>query len=156
MSKSFNRCDFFILLWILYYLQGILYSPGIINKFLQFIMILIAGVETIKLLSIKIHSSIIKSTLYLLLMYCFYGGWIIIFGDGVTFKNGNSPADYLYLQVSLNSLLPIFMFYNYSRKGLLTERRIIIYAIVFIIQSIILYMKVGNSLTSEMDIILYL
>lgn len=136
MFKNFNRCDFYILLWALYYLQGVLYPQGIINQLLQFVMILIASIETIKLLSIRLKSPIIKSTLLLVLMYCVYGLWIIAFGDDII-----RTRDYVYLQVSLNSLLPIFMFYYYSRKGLLNERKIIIYTIIFLLVTIVSYFK---------------
>ena len=150
MFKNFNRCDFYILVWALYYLQGVLYSPGMINKLLQLVMIFLSGIETIKLLSIRVQSPIVKSTLCLVLMYCIYGIWIILFGN-VPNKYGWSPSTYIYLQTSLNSLLPIFMFYNYSRKGLLNERKIIIYTIIFLLVTIVSYFKNKYLVMSKLD-----
>lgn len=151
MFKNFNRCDGYILLWVLYYMQGVLYPQGIINQLLQLIMILLASIETIKLLSTKVKTPIIKSTLYLVLMYCIYGMWVIIFGSDVVFHDGTRPSNYVYLQTSLNSLLPIFMFYNYSRKGLLNERKIIIYTIVFLVVTILFYIKNNYSVMAELN-----
>lgn len=151
MFKNFNRCDGYILLWVLYYMQGVLYPQGIINQLLQLIMILLASIETIKLLSTKEKTPILKSTLYLVLMYCIYGMWVIIFGSDVVFHDGTRPSNYVYLQTSLNSLLPIFMFYNYSRKGLLNERKIIIYTIVFLVVTILFYIKNKYSVMAELN-----
>ncbi len=36
LLSKINRCDIFVSLYCLYYLQGALYTPGIINKCLQF------------------------------------------------------------------------------------------------------------------------
>lgn len=77
--------------------------------------------------------------------------WIIIFGSDVVFHDGSRPSNYVYLQTSLNSLLPIFLFYNYSRKGLLNERKIIIYTIVFLVVTIVSYFKNKYYVMTELD-----
>lgn len=60
----------------------------------------------------------------------------MIFSEPVFFDTGEKPASYYYIQQSMNSLLPIFLFYHYSKKGFLTEERLRIYLILFIIVSI--------------------
>lgn len=144
ISKLINRCDIFICIWSLYMLQGILYSPGIINRILQIIIIVWALIETIYVLLARLKSPILKALFCLLLMYFIYGSWIILFGDNITFKGGSAPPDYLYLQNSLNSLLPIFLFYRYTKLNLLTSTRIVIYTYIFILVAILTFYKYQN------------
>lgn len=153
MQKKITLCDIYIILWVLYQLQGTLYSPGIINQFLQLLMILIAAIETIQVLLTKIKSPILKSTLLLLIMYCIYGSWFFLFVDNIRFNSGDYMVSYLYLQKSLMSLLPIFMFYSYTKKGILNEKRIMIYTIFILIVSVINYYENVNvaSLNNKED-----
>lgn len=144
MLKKINICDIYISLWIVYNLQDVLYSAGFINRIIQLIMLIWLVYVTLKCIIYKQRSPILKSTIYLVIMYCLYGGWIILFGsNALTFK-GNSIADYLYLQNSLNSLLPIFLFYYYTKKGYLNSERIVPYTIIIMITSILSYYKYEN------------
>ena len=142
--NKINRCDLFVCVWALYYLQGVLYPPGVINRILQIIIIIWAFIETINVLHKKLKSPILKSLLCLLLMYSIYGFWIILFGDNITFKGGGSPPDYLYLQNSLNSLLPIYLFYRYTKLNMLNSSRIVIYMFIFILVAVLIFYKNQN------------
>lgn len=145
MLKKINGCDIYIYLWVIYNLQGVLYSAGIINRILQLIMLIWLVYVTFKCIINKLRSPILKTTICLVIMYCLYGGWIILFGsNALTFK-GDSVAEYLYLQNSLNSLLPIFLFYYYTQKGLLNSERIVSYTIIIVITSILSYYKYNNN-----------
>lgn len=150
MLKKLNACDYYIAIWALYYLQGVLYPQGIINRLLQLIMILWAGIVTIKSLKSALKSPFLKVTLYLVLMYCIYGGWIILFGN-VPNKSGWAPPTYIYLQVSLNSLLPIFLFFHYTKKGLVNTNIIIRYSIIFLLVSIVMFYKNKYSLMEKLN-----
>ena len=152
MLKNINRCDIYVIFWILYQLQGTLYPSGIINQFLQLMMLMLAAVETILALQTKIKSPILKSTLCLIIMYCIYGCWFLLFEHNVRFRSGDYIINYIYLQKSLMSLLPIFMFYNYTKKGLLNEKRIAIYTIAIIIISLnTFYKNVNTSLLNNKE-----
>ena len=83
MLKNLNRCDFYIFLQVLYNLAGLLYSPGIINQLLQLFILLWVMVECINVFRLKTHSPILKSLKLLVIMYCFYGVFYILFGDDV-------------------------------------------------------------------------
>lgn len=150
MFKKLNACDYYIAIWSLYYLQGVLYPQGIINRLLQLIMILWAGIITIKSLKYAFKSPFLKVTLCLVLMYCIYGGWIIVFGN-VPNKYGWAPPTYIYLQVSLNSLLPIFLFFYYTKKGLVNTNIIIRYSIIFLLVSIVMFYKNKYSLMEKLN-----
>lgn len=152
MLKSINRCDIYILLNVLYSLQGLLYPPGIINQLLQFVILFWAMIECTKVFRYRIHSPILKSLNLLVIMYCIYGLWNILFAPTVFFSNtGESPSKYVYLQNSLKSLLPIYMFYLYTRKGLLNTNRIMVYTIILLLISIKSFYENSLKALEELD-----
>lgn len=152
MFKNLNRCDIYIIVVLLYSMQGVLYPQGIINQFLQFMQIAIAAVETLNVLTKKMQSSVLKILFILLLMYCVYGLLIIILDPVITYLDGRKVSNYLYLQNSLRSLLPIFMFYYYAKKGLLNERKIRIYAIIFLVMSLFSFYRNEFIASTEYDL----
>jgi O-antigen ligase len=124
-------------------LQGVLYPQGIINQTLQMVMIMWGGLAACKyLLSRSCNSKILNATSLLILMYIVYGGYIIFFGDGVTLYDKAAPSDYVYLQNSLASLLPIFLFYSFASRGYLTGERIARYIPLLILVFIVHFLKI--------------
>ncbi len=144
--KTITSCDIFVGIWALYNLQGVLYPSGAINQVLQFIMILFGIIATIRCLLHRYKPSILKVTLCLTFMYTLYGISIIIFDDGIT-----AVSNSYYLKSSYNSLLPIFLFYYYSERGILTDDRIRRYFILFILISTIVFFSFGQALASELN-----
>lgn len=147
MLKKINQCDIYIGLWVLYMLQGVVYSSGIINRLLQLIMLLwglISFLKYIKQSTMK--SPILKATLLLIVMYIIYGGIHILF-DAPIFIFPN----YTYLQFSLNSLIPIYLFYHFTKQGYLSSDRIRIYFIFFIVTCILLYYKYETAVLQNSD-----
>ena len=142
-NKLINRCDCYILMWCLYMLQGILYPQGIINQTLQMIMILWSGMSACKyLFSRSCDSKILNATSWVVLMYVVYGGYIILFGDGVILYDKEAPSDYVYLQNSLVSLLPIYLFYSFASRGYLTEERMARYISLFLLVFILYFFRI--------------
>lgn len=134
---------------MLYSLQGMLYSQGMINRVLQLIMLILAGIETLKVLSSRGKPTTIKSTFYLLIMYCVYGILFIISDKHLVYDRGDIVNNYVYLQYALNSILPIFLFYYYSQRRLLNEKRIIVYTFFFLTINIFLFYNYKYSLLEE-------
>lgn len=129
-----NRCDVYVFLWAIYTLQGFLYPQGLINQFLQMVMIFWCATVSIKyFINYQRIPHLLKTTIMLVYMYMIYGLIYMVFSKPVVFDSGDSPASYYYLQQSLNSLLPIFLFYQYSKKKFLTETRLRAYLLFFII-----------------------
>ena len=149
--KSFNRCDLFVGIWSLYMLQAILYPIGMINRILQLIMILWGVIVTCRhLLNFSRLPRFLNATFVLILMYIIYGVIHMIFGTPVISKYGfSASSNYVYLQASLNSLLPIFVFYDFTKKGLLTEDRIKKYLFLFLIVFILMFVHNSLSLMQE-------
>lgn len=134
MRRRINLCDIFVMLWGIYYLQGILYSPGILNQAVQLLMILFGLYAVCQYIMNKSKSRLINATIALIVMYCIYGTFIILYGDGIAMTPDSS-----YLKSSLNSLLPIVFFYNQTRCGNLNHKRICLYTFFILIITIALY-----------------
>lgn len=143
----FNICDLFVGLWILYYMQGLLYPQGVINQSAQLLMIALGLWSMAKCMMYKSTSRMITATILLVLMYTIYGGAIIMFGDGISWT-----SDSTYLKNSFNSLLPIFFFYTQSRRGKLSERRIMIYTWVMLFCAIVVFTYFGQNLVDELGV----
>lgn len=134
---NINRCDVFVVMWCLYRLQGLLYPVGIINQLLQFGMILWAMIIAVPyILNAKNNPRVLNMVSLLVLMYTIYGVHYWLLARPVVYPWGGAPAKYGYLQTSFNSLLPIYLFYHYTRMGYLTEERIRIYIVAFAITTL--------------------
>ena len=81
------------------------------------------------------YSPILKATFLLIVMYAIYGTIHIMFGEAI------KSVQYVYLQSSLNSLAPIFLFYDFAMNGKLTSDRIRIYLPILIVTCILLFYK---------------
>lgn len=144
MLKRINQCDVFVGLWCIYMSQEVLYSPGIINQAIQLIMLLwslTALFRYIINLSNYSYSPILKATFFLIVMYAIYGTIHILYGVPVM-----GHSQYLYLQDGLNSLVPIFLFYDFTMTGKLTSDRIRIYLPILVVVCIFLYYRIENQM----------
>ena len=139
MLGKVNRSDLFVLLWVLYYMQGTLYTSTIINQFIQVIMATWLLIVFFSAITNSNNPKLIKSTSALFIMYLVYGLLNIMWGQ--EFVIAYRVPKYFYLQKAINSLLPITLFYYYSRKGCITEERIRVYFFVFLITSLVLFNK---------------
>lgn len=134
---NINRCDLYIILWAMYSFQGIIYSQGIINQMLQFLMLVWCIVACLRyIINLICMPRLLRVTSLLVYMYLIYGLIYICYSQPVTFENGDSLASYYYLQQSYNSLLPIFLFYKYSKDGYITEKRLRVYFFMFVVVAI--------------------
>lgn len=125
--KKINTCDIYVGLYLVYMMQGFLYSVGPVNKLIQLILLFMAGKAAIKYLSVSnTKRPLFKATIWLLIMYIIYGMIYILTSDFVS-------TSFIYIQNALNSLLPIFMFYDYSKNNYLDENRVRLYLIGFLI-----------------------
>lgn len=129
-------------------MNGILYPTGIINIVLQFILLAWALCVSLRyLLLVKGKPALLNITFLLVLMYVIYGSIYMLFGEKyVIIGLDTSPSRYGYLQNALNSLLPIYLFYDYSKRKFLTEQRIKLYFGFFLLIYIVLFWKNYNEM----------
>jgi len=141
--KQLNRCDFFFFLWVIYYLQGIIYPEGgIISISILAINLLISVYYAIKVIEIPDKPVYFKGLTCLLIMFSIYGILLIVL-NGVTFHYGiaNTKPSYNYIKSIYLSLLPIFPFFYFTVSGYLTEGRLKKWIIIFFFSCTLTYFK---------------
>lgn len=142
--QNLNSCDLYVALGCIYYMQGVLYPPGIINQAIQLGLILWALVVAVKyIINFKYSPSLLNILSLLIIMYCVYGGIYMLFNESTQISEGGarSVGSYLYLQNALNSLLPFYIFYSFSEQGKLSVNRIYSYCIIFLLLFIVVYFR---------------
>lgn len=136
MLKKINICDYYVALWVLYELKDVLYTHGIINRLIAIMMVVWCSIISIKVLLNKNKSPLLNALFCLIGMFSIYG-IIPILQDKTFIINGEQNVSYSYLIQFFNSLLPIILFYYYTQKGTLNSRKIIIYALIFLVVYIV-------------------
>lgn len=137
-----NRCDWFIIVWVLYYLQGVLFpTGGAISTVLLGINLLVSIYCAIKIWQIPHNPPYIKGLNLLLLMFSIYGFALILVSPSTIHyrMSGISMASYNYIKSIYISILPIYAFYYFSLKGYMTAERLRWWAVVFCISCVISY-----------------
>lgn len=130
----------YILLWFLYELQGLLWTEG--NILSQIIILTLNGMAVYYFCMVNMKVPDKPAYIYvlnaLMIMFFFYGMVYVLEGDhfylGVTV---NKPFNYL--KGIMNSLLPIYVFYYFAWKGVLTKRYMQVLTSFFFIVIIISY-----------------
>lgn len=149
-----NRCDYFIALWVLYYLQGILYpSGGIISLAILGVNLLISANCAIKVLHWHDNPKYFKGLNQLMLMFTVYGIIYILFNPSIVhYSSGLSIQSYSYIKSIYLSLLSIYAFYYYAKTGYLTQQRLQRWVVVFLISSALSYYQYQqNALQALME-----
>lgn len=137
-----NRCDWFIIVWVLYYLQGVLYPiGGAISTGLLGINLLVSIYCAIKIWQIPNNPPYIKGLNILVLIFSIYGFALILLNPSTIHYglSGMSMASYNYIKSIYLSILPIYAFYYFSLKGYLTAERLRWWAVVFCISCVVSY-----------------
>lgn len=131
-------------------MQGVLYPSGIVNQLLQLVIILWGLFSAVKVFAYRgFKIPPLAATYVLCLMFVIYGTFHLLFGNFHNIYISDSPSRYIYLQVSLRSLLPVFVFYNYSSEGLITEKRVQIYTVLLIVLGIFRFYETQQQLILE-------
>lgn len=123
MKKKLNICNIYILLWCLYQSQGSLGMRGEMIPRLSLVVILAISVYyafyAIRHYNIR---PFLKAVIVFLAILEIYGVFLMVSGERITFASMNAVSNYTYLKGLAISILPIFPFYVFARKGLLTEK----------------------------------
>lgn len=153
--KKINRCDFFLLAWALYYLQGIAYPEGgIISLSLLGVNLLVSASCAVKVIQWKNKPVFFKGFNVLMLMFTIYGLTLVLIGPSTLYYpiSGMSMKSYIYIKSIYLSLLPIYPFYYYSRLGYLTAERLRIWGVVFLASVTLSYFRMQrDALTALLE-----
>ncbi|MCF2660295.1 O-antigen ligase family protein [Parabacteroides distasonis] len=136
-----NRCDWFIIVWVVYYLQGILYpNGGVISTVLLGINLIVSIGCATKVWKLRSLPRYFKGLNLLIIMFTIYGFALILFNPSVIhYNNGLVQNSYVYIKAIYLSLLPIYGFYYFGIKGYLTSERLCRWAIIFCISCVLSY-----------------
>ena len=139
-----NRCDWFIVAWVLYYLQGIVYPEGgVISLALLGVNLIISAICAVKIWHWKDNPIYFRGFNLLMLMFTIYGfAHILLNPSMVHFAfSGKTLQSYNYIKGIYLSLLSIYPFYYYARKGYLTKERLMRWGIVFLVSVALSYFR---------------
>ena len=125
----------FLVAWVLYYLQGIVYSEGgAISITLLGMNLLISANCALKVLQWKKKPTYFKGFNMLMLLFTIYGFALIVSSPSTLYYpiSGKTMPSYNYIKSIYLSLLPIYPFYYYTKTGYLTVERLQIWGLVFL------------------------
>ena len=137
---KFNICNIYILFWCMYMAQDFFGVRGIVAQGLLIINLIVSLYYMIYAIMKYKFSDYMKALTWFLFMLTCYGLVLILNGDKV-YLNTGAPgfgimvANSDYIKTILVSLLPIYPFYVFTRRGMITETSIRrwLYIFIFII-----------------------
>lgn len=123
MKQQLNICNIYIFLWCLYSLQGTLYtSGGIISQGILAILLAISLYYLFVVNFTMRTPSAIKALNIFIAMLTLYGLLFWASGKIIIMEHTGLPLGAMgYLKGIYMSLLPIYAFYAFASKGILTE-----------------------------------
>ena len=148
-----NSCDLFLVAWVLYYLQGILYpAGGAISIILLGINLLVSANCAIKVLQWRNNPIYFKGFNMLMLLFTVYGFALIISSPSTLYYplSGKDMPSYNYVKSIYLSLLPIYPFYYYTKKGYLTAERLRIWGLIFLASVTLSYFRMQRDALAEL------
>ena len=139
MNKSIY-IHIYLLLWSLYWLQGVLYPSG--SRISQFLLatLLLVSVYSFFVAIIRYKLPKVLTVLSIIIgVFTIYGVLAIVSGSSYTIvESGGSSVDASdYLKNIYISLLPIYVVFVSTKCGHLDERKMRVWAILFLVVAII-------------------
>lgn len=135
MGNLFNICNGYIFLWCLYSMQGILYAEG--GMISQGILVILLGISFYTLVDANINYKLpatLKGLNVLLLLFTLYGIVMMLDGQEYYMRAAFTPVTKTtYLKDIYISLLPIYTFFIFTKKGLLSPRMIRVWVCIFVV-----------------------
>lgn len=124
--KIIDSCNIYILLWVLWTLQGLFFDSVFFARsfYIPFVVLTLYYVAKV-LMAYQLRG--VMSAFSLLFIFLLpYGIGLLLFDD-VPLVSRTS-----FLKALFNSMGPVFAFYVFTKRGLLTEKRMRIWLLVFI------------------------
>lgn len=143
-NKLFTFCNFYILLWLIYSLQSMLFgrSGGTVSTLIVFTLI---GISLYHFVYSLCHYKIpvyMKCLTVLIIVFTIYGLVLIISGKTITFmRTGYKVRNFSYIKNIYISLLPIFSFYVFTRQGALNKEMLQKWSIVFFVTAVLQFVQ---------------
>lgn len=137
-NKLFSSCNIYIFLWIVYSLQSIIFGAyGTIYSKLILAFLLTVSVYYMFYAYVNYKLPIyFKGLVLMIIMFTVYGLLLIL-----SPTRAGRASNYVYLQYIYNSLLPIFPFYVFTRKGWLNKTNLLWWIIILFVVVTIQYFQ---------------
>ena len=154
-KNSFNICNLYIFIWYIYLLQGPLsLTGGMITRLLLVINILISLYFTFYANFRYKLSSYFHTLNILLIIFTIYGV-ARLFGSEIVVRHGSdnvSINNFEYLKSVYISLLPVYPFYVFTKKGYITDQYIRRLVLLLFFEATLLYfhMQHQNQLLAQL------
>lgn len=134
MTKLFNQCYVYIGLWMLYSLQGTLYASGSMISRGLLSIVLVMSLYYFFYVNLQYKKPFFFKILNVfLLVFTLYGGYNMLAGVVIHSAEGERIINYFYLKDIYMSLLPVYGFFYFAKKGWLTESNIRIISVLLIV-----------------------
>ncbi len=130
----------YLALWNIYWLQGVLYPSG--SRVSQLVLAILLLVSVYYIIVALFHykfPKVLKTLTLLLGVFTVYGLIALLSGSTFTIlETGNSSVDASdYLKNIFVSLLPIYSVFVFTKRGYLDEKRMRVWAIIFLFVAIV-------------------
>ena len=143
-NKVFTFCNIYIVLWLFYSLQSVLLGGvgGSVSTLILFALISISFYHFIYALFHYKMPIYMKCLALLVFMFTVYGLILMMSGKTITFMgSGYRVNNFSYIKKIYASLLPIFSFYVFTRKGVLTKEVLLKWSFVFFITAVMQFVQ---------------
>lgn len=152
MLNKLNKCDIYILLWAIYYSQGVLYAKGsIISRSVLLLIVLWSFYHFMKLLFLR--QGPYMRNMKILLVYQLLLGLGLVLSRNVVkywFLSDSVVPNWYYLKYLVIQWFPIFTFAYFCKIGLVNDKKMRIYALAFFIIALIsFYSNYLSGLTED-------
>lgn len=151
--RYITPCNFYIIAWCTYYLQGTLYANGSIISKLSLLYIIFCGVYHSFIIARANNNQIFFSGFnLLLLLVSIYGGLNVLLQPIIVGNEGYVVTTSYFLKTMLASLLPVYSCYYFSKKGDLSINKVRFIAVILTAVSILSFYGYHIQRTAMMGI----
>lgn len=154
MKQHITQCNFYIIGWLLYYLQGlILGTSGSLFSRVLLLCLLGISIYNFVLVNVKYKTPIyIKGLNTLIVMFMLYGIILLLSGKDLYIMEGfaGKVQNFDYIKTILISLLPIYSFYHYTINDQLNSKNIKIWGILLFIGAILCFYQAQEAYTQKL------
>lgn len=133
-AQSLNIFDFYIVLWCVYKQQEALFSSGgIVFQVILLVLLFLSAFYAYRVITQYKTPLYFRGLNVLLGVMAIYGLFLLLGNQDIVLReNGAYVQRFEYLKMLMISLLPIYVFYYFGRQGYITEKRLTIYALIFV------------------------
>ena len=144
------ECWFYTFLWVMYYLQGVLYpSASFFAKVALGLVLVMSLYRSISFFSLGL-SRYYKAAMWLVVMFFVYGFFHLFESPAIMRSEFESfpVTQYYYLKDSMCSLLPLFAYGFYCRRGIINDNNITKFIALFFFLAVINFFSYSRMLLS--------